>query len=403
MAWYEDVLDGIGDKINELFDFTGEWCADVLDTGIRYYNKFIAFAYELVTKDIKDGAFQEFWDVVNFLNSVFISIATTLLVSMFFYSLFESSMESRAEVSMWRTVFDYLKLLIANLLVVNSLNIVTGIFRFGTDVAVFAVRTATGNAVLANKDAGLNEVDKVLFTEGVYGVKGMLILVVALIGAVVMIASAIMIIMEILKRFFKIFSIIPFAALSFCTYVLPDNKGGEMFRGYLKNTISTSIEAAIIVFCLVVSSSLLSTSSTGGGLLGELFDISDDNIAVKEVTLDSAEEGEEFEKYCTIVTVFKKQPTGTGSPYESLGSDFDTYKIVPNDMSKVYEAMDGEGSLMERVQNAQDAMYPATGYVLQSLSFGLALLLVVKSLLPMIITAGVIKEVPGFASKAIGM
>lgn len=403
MALFEGMLDGLGEKINELFKDTGEWCADVLDVGTKYYNKFIAFAYELVTKDIQDGAFKEFWEIVNFLNSVFVAIASTLLVGLFFYTLFESSMESRAEVSMWKTVLDYLKLLIANFLVVNSLNIVIAIFKFGTNIALYAVRSTTGNAVIINEASGLNNTDKMLFMEGVTGLKGLLIFIIALIGAVVMIASAIMIIMEIFKRFFKIFVFVPFASLSFCTVVLPDNKGGEIAKGYLKNAIATSIEAGIIVFCLVVSSTLVSNSSTSGGLMGEIFNIGSEKLSVKTVTINSAKEHEEFESYCVLVTTFDGKPTSDTPYYNELGCDFDSYRVEPNDIDSVYSAMEGSGSLMDRVNSAKEHFYPATAYVTKSLDIGTALLLVVKCILPMILTAAVIKETPAYASKALGM
>lgn len=406
MALLDDALDGIKDAIDGLLKNTGEWCANVLDTGVRYYNKFIAFAYELVTKDIKDDTFQEFWDVVNFLNSVFISIATTLLVSMFFYSLFESSMESRAEVSMWRTVFDYLKLLIANLLVTNSLNIITGIFKFGSNIAIYAVRTTNGNSVIINKDAGLNDIDKSLFVDGVSGLSGLFVFIIALIGAVVMIASAAMIIMEIIKRYFKMFTTLPFASLSFCTYILPDNKGGEMFRGYVKNAIAISLEAAIIVFCLIVSSSLIGTGATEGGLMNELLEISDTQVATKNsVLLENEEQAEEFEAYCKVVINFKAAPSG--SAFDELGSDFDSYEIVPNDLDKYREKMKeaelSGSSSFEKINMMREAIYPATGYVTKTLDIGTALMLVMKCILPMILTAAVIKEVPSYASKVLGM
>lgn len=403
MAWYDSALDGLKELVDDLLKNTGEWCADVLDTGTKYYNKFIAFAYELVTKDIEDGSFQQFWDVVDFMNSVFVVIASTLLVMLFFYTLFESSMESRAEVSMWRTVFDYIKLLVANLLIVNSLNIVIAIFKFGTKVALYAVRSTGGNAVIANKDAGLNETDKMLFTEGVFGIEGLVIFIVALIGAVVMIASAAMIIMEIFKRFFKIFTVIPFASLTFATFVLPDNKGGEMFRGYIKNALATSIEAGLIVFSLVVSSSLVGSSATDTSLMGELFNISGDELSIKTVNLETEEESEAFEKYCKLVIVFGGTPSSDTPFYDEIGNDFDSYKIEPNNMDNVYGALEGSGSIADKINAAKDAMYPATGYAIKSLDIGTALLLVVKCILPMILTAAVVKEVPSYATKALGM
>ena len=404
MGWFgdkaEDILDGIGDKINDLFRDSGDWCADVLDTGTKYYNKFIAFAYELVTKDIKDGAFQQFWDVIDFMNSVFVVIASTMLVMMFFYTLYESSMETRTEVSMWRTVFDYIKLLIANVLIANSLNIVIAIFKFGTNIAVYAIRTTAGNAIIANKDAGITDGDRMMFERGVSGLSGFFVFIIAIIGAVVMIASAAMIIMEIFKRFFKIFTLIPFASLSFATVMLPDNKGGEMFRGYIKNVLATAIESAIIVFCLVVSSSLISSGSTNNNLMGELFELNSEELYYKEIYLETEDDVKEFKAFCRSTIYFDKKPTGSQFDYLE---DFDNYRIIPEEIVYDSSVTDKPEDFKEWFSSLFKVEAPATGYVSRELGMGSALLLVVRCILPMILTAAVIKEVPSFASKAIGM
>ena len=406
MSFWSDAGDLL-DKISYFLHHTGELAAELLDIGAKNYNNFISFAHKLVTKDIKDGTFSNFWEIIDFMNSVFVVIASTLLVMLFFYSLYESSMESRAEVSMWRTVFDYLKLLIANVLIVNSLNIVVAIFRFGTNVATMAVNTAGSDVDLLNNTAGIPNADKKLLANGIHGFNGFFVVIIALIGAVVMVSSAIAILLEIFKRFYKVFVLIPFASLSFSTFVLPDNKGNEIFKGYIKNALVTSLEAAIIVFCLAVSSSLMGAGAGENSILNELFTVEEDNN-YQSVKINNENELIKFNTYCNSMTRYGMPASGTG--YDYLG-EIDYYYVDGNfefNENANSNASGGGvgsaiGSLVNTMNNSVEVVYPVYGYAGNDISMGSALLLVVKCILPMILTAAVIKEVPGFASKALGM
>jgi len=409
----EDLLEeGFGnilDAINDLFGDSGKWVADLLNSGAKAYNKFIAFAFKLVTKDLSDSSFDKFWEIIDFMNSVFVLVSSTLLVMFFFYTLYESSVESKAEINMYRTVFDYVKLFFCNYLVANSLNIVIGIFKIGTIIATKAVRTGDINANIVDENAGLAQGDIEIFEKGVSGLSGFLVVIMAVIGAVVMIACAIVIIMEIVTRFYKIFCIIPFASLSFTTFVLPDGKGNEIFRGYIKNTIILSLEAAIIVFCIALSNVLIGSSAEEDSLVSSIFDM-DDELNFQTVELNSEDEVYKFTQYCRTTLQYKRlngilssadieEPSIT-SDYD-LG-DFDYYYIVPGDVTIATPSEDAVTDAASGVLSGYMTYeYPVCGCVGSNLGLGAALLLVVKCALPMILAAATVKEVPSYISAKI--
>ena len=85
MGLFSSIGSKIVDAVNDLLADTGKWARSILDAGAHIYNKFVDVAYTIVTKDIHDDTFKEFWNVVDKVNAVIVSVASVLLVMMFLY------------------------------------------------------------------------------------------------------------------------------------------------------------------------------------------------------------------------------------------------------------------------------------------------------------------------------
>lgn len=109
-----------------------------------------------------------------------------------------------------------------------------------------------------------------LINLGVSGMNGLLIFIVYIIGSLVVIATGIIITLEIYQRIFKMYVLIPFSTISFSTFVMGDgNRGNEVFHGYLKTIIVTAAEAVVIMMCVSFCYSLINSGQT----MNELVDL----------------------------------------------------------------------------------------------------------------------------------
>lgn len=411
MGWITDGLKDIGDSlidgIDGMLKNTGEWSASILDTGIKAYNNFIDVAYNTVVRDIQDGSFDDFWNIINYMNNVFSVVASTLLVFLFAWSLFDVSVQNKSEVDIVSVVYDLARLSIGVFLVAHALDIVLAIFRFGTKAAVLSVGSINENFKITNPEQGLSAEYGQIFKLGVSGISGLFITIVAIIGAIVMMSCAVLIIYEIYKRFFKIFCVIPFASISLSTYIMADGHGNEIFKGYLKNVLAMSLEAVVIVLCLGFSSSL--SNSGLDGWMASLFNVESD-LNLREVTLENDDDYIQFVQYCDVNKLLNSLgDVGSfnsvignefaddlsfvmeGNKYSGKIGSFDFYFIDPGETITLNEAL--------KVQ----IDYPVKAYVGNDLGPGPALLLILQCIVPMVLTAGAVKEAPIFCSKSLGM
>ena len=438
MGWGTNVIDSIGDKIDEALSDTGKWCASVLDKGTIIYNRFISVAYDAVTKPIDDSDFSSFWTVINNLNRVMVTISCTIMVFLFLYNLITDALEVSKEVNLWGVVKQLVKLIVCNFIVANSLTIVRSILKFGTTLALLVTGTLSSMDVDIYSEQGLSDELTNSFVRRVHGVSGLLVTIIALLAAVVMMGSAITIILEVYKRFFKIFVLIPFASLSFSSFVMGDgNRGNEIFRGYLKNMLVVSFESIVIVLCMAFCSIL---TKDDGGFMNSLFTTED--IDALSATINSQDEMLDFNNFFhneairnnysnssdeAAVKSYFQTPNNIYamcSPeyeYYSIIGDYDvdafhksyndssssTSSDTSSDTSSSLSSTSGLTSMITKLATIQNAAYnsykyPVTVEAYKELSLGGALLLVLSAVLPMILCAAAVKEAPMLASKAIG-
>ena len=101
MGLFSSIASNIVEAIDDLLADTGDWARSILDAGAHIYNKFVDVAYSIVTKDIHDPAFQDFWNVVDNVNAVIVTVSSVLLVMMFLYTLIQTSLQPRQEQPTW--------------------------------------------------------------------------------------------------------------------------------------------------------------------------------------------------------------------------------------------------------------------------------------------------------------
>ena len=413
MGLFSSIGSKIVDAVNDLLADTGRWAKSILDAGAHIYNKFVSVAYTIVTKDLHDATFNEFWNVIDKVNAVIVSVASVLLVMMFLYTLIQTSLQPRQEVDVKSLIADFIKMLLCNFLITQAVNVVSGIFSFGTGLARLAVGSlALGNSEITNSQQGISEAVAFPLEKGVSGISGLLIVIVALIGAIVMVACALLIVLEIYKRFFRIFVLIPFASISFSTSVMSDVHGNEIFKGYIKHIIAAAFESVIIVLCLVFCNALTAPREDGlrqSEFMESLFVFSDTDTNIHTLTIDDETTLEEFKDYAITMCFFlrtdaEREAMVNSSEFKSLGV-FDMYTIeFTNGFTPAKK--DSDNNLVNNFKetfNVMDPVYPVTVITGRRMTLGGGLVLILQAIFPMILTAGAIKEAPMYASKILGM
>lgn len=409
MGLFSSIASNIVEAIDDLLADTGDWARSILDAGAHIYNKFVDVAYSIVTKDIHDPAFQDFWNVVDNVNAVIVTVSSVLLVMMFLYTLIQTSLQPRQEIDTKSLIAEFIKLLFCNLLITQAVNIVTGIFTFGTRLARLAV--SSGDGKITDPNRGVSEAVAFSLDEGVSGISGLLIVILSLIGAIVMVACAIMIVLEIYKRFFRIFVLIPFASISFSTSVMADGHGNEVFRGYLKSMIAASFESVIIVLCLVFCSALTAPKGdeySQSSFMQTLFTFTADDNSVHTIEFSDQESYDDFKTYARTMCYFtgsddEKQDLMDMYDYKELGI-FDMYRTVyKNGFTRTDNKTDNNlVNLYRSTFDLYDPVFPVTVVTGRRISLGGGLILILQVIFPMVLTAGAIKEAPVYASKIIG-
>lgn len=198
------------------------------------------------------STYGDLWEIISTLNKTIGVIATTLIVLFFIYSLCSEAWDSRHEFEIFAFLKSFARFLVAILLVNNSNLIVYTIFNLAGKVAgVIAVDTSDYTLALSDKDS-------LQMQAGISGGQGLLFTIVILIVMLVIVSSGITIMLEVYERIFKIFVLIPFSCVSFAAFTITDNnRGSEIFHGYLKSVLATAIESIIIMLIIAFSVKLI--------------------------------------------------------------------------------------------------------------------------------------------------
>lgn len=261
LFWFwDDISDTIGDAIDTvegIFDNMGKYCVEWANGALAAYQNLTSSASKILQTDVDNSIFSDFWTVINRVSSVFCIIASTLIVLFFLVNLTSEAWETRHELDIWGFVKDIVKLIVSVVVVNNALPLVKAIFTAGSRLAKIVTLTNTDIA----ENLGIEGTNAEYLASGVSGIRGLFIFLIFLIASVVVVVCGVMIAMEVYQRLFKIYILIPFASLSFSTFVIGSHQhGSEVFHGYIKSIIQTALEGIVIMILLFFSYSLISNN-----------------------------------------------------------------------------------------------------------------------------------------------
>lgn len=410
---FEDIYDTVTGKadeiyytINHLFDNTGVWCVKVGNAALGVFDKLTNSATDILTADSDASIFSDFWDVVNPVSRVFCIIASTLMVLFFMSSLISEAWESRHEFEMFGFFKILLKLIVCVVIVNNAIPIVKGIFSAGARMAQIVALRGGVSDPLKISSASSNYI-----AFGISGFSGLFVFLVYLIGSIVVISSAVIITLEIYQRVFKIYILIPFSCFSFSTFVLSNNgHGNEVFHGYLKSIIQTSLEAVVIILALCFCSTLIRNDNT----MNHLFNGYDQTDSIS-ITVNTQEEYRFAKHYCNI-----KRWAGNNEKAQEIMEDgwaghlgegllYNSSDISNDFRNQVYSTFSGDLSHYEVDKIGRltddgnlDISYPSTYSLIPEVSWLDAFMILLQFVFPCILCAGAVKAADRYSGIIVG-
>lgn len=277
-----DTVSAAGSEISDIFSNTGSWCAELINSALSLYQNFVNVALKVIQYKVDSPSFTDFWTLIDLISRVFGIVGTSILLFAFLYRVFDEALQ---QMDIWTFSKSVIRLNIGVVLVNNALTIVKAILNAGVNLASGIYRIASGTSADFSDPLVLDDVSFRRLATGVSGIKGFFTFVLYLFGALVVIVCGVAIVVAVYQRIFTMFMLIPFAPFSISTYPMPDWKGHEIFQGYIKSIIRTSMEAALITAALAFSFILIHSGTT----MQELFPAEIDDTQVT-VTVHNASE-----------------------------------------------------------------------------------------------------------------
>ena len=381
-----DVVDAIQDGFDFIRDFldnTGKYCVKGLNGALSIFQSFVNSAMDILTRDANDPMFQDFWSVINRVSSVLCVIASTVLVMLFLINMCTEAWDTRHDMDLFSVVKQLVKMMVAVILVNNALRIVTSIFTMGARLAQLITLREFGQRLT------ISGANRRLLELGVSGMNGLLIFIVYIIGSLIVIATGIMITLEIYQRVFKMYVLIPFSTISFTTFVMGDgNRGNDVFHGYLKSILSTAAEAVVMMMCVSFCYTLIQSGQT-------MNDMMDLGTVEYNITCQSNED---------VIAIIA---TGLGN-YDALYDD-DVSASVVTQVEQIMEDGDSLGRVL--VNGEEHSIFkvfggridmPCVVTVYQECDRKAALLVALTVVFPCVLCAGAIKQAGHYSSMIFG-
>lgn len=237
-----------------LFDETAEV---LLLIGIRIWNWSMGIIFQLFQMDLDTFAGGAGMDFVTTLQPVFLSIAAPLFVCFFFYNVYYESFEEKRNTDFWSIIKMFFPLLFGELLLTNSVSVVSYIFKIGFWLVRAITHYEPVNLLVdeATIMQTLQEFGMILENNVL---SGLILLLVGFLTMVILVICAGILIYTVYFRFLKLYAVLPFSSLAFCTYSGPQElkRIGWMYAKYISVLALESVAMLImIILCNAILSS----------------------------------------------------------------------------------------------------------------------------------------------------
>lgn len=253
----ENLLVKVGEwligKIDEILGMLVPWMTEILfapllesflDTGTEMYNAMLTRAMEIMTMSPDEWNAPGWEFIANEVNFLFVSIGCVLTVIFFLMGFCAESVDLKAEIRLETILKMSLKLSFAEFFVVNSLKIVTDLFKFVGAMTTFRMNGDNGDGIF-RITVDVSKDDLLSMSWG----PAILTLLLALVCMVALIISGAVITYTAYMRFFKILLLIPYGAIASST-IAGNHTLHVTATSFWKYAIGTVLEGVTMIVAL---------------------------------------------------------------------------------------------------------------------------------------------------------
>lgn len=271
-----DTISNVKDIIMDIFQHVGKYCSDIIDASLKCFNALVNAGSKMLSYNVDNSIFSDLWTIINLVARIMGGIASALIVLFFLYNLMDESLENRPDQGFTILVKNFSYMCIGIVISNNSIAIISKIFNSGAIIAKLLYRI-TKIDIMPNNTIELDTVSSERLIHGVTGLKGLFVLIIYLMGALIIVGAGFMILVAVYKRIFRLFILMPFGSFSFSAITLAPMKGRDVFSGYLRSIVATAIESIIIMMGIMFSLILISSGQTLSQILPDSLDANSQN------------------------------------------------------------------------------------------------------------------------------
>lgn len=257
------IFDKLGEFISDILDSTianwigglfGGLANSLMTLGTNVYNVLIGNTIDLLTQSPESWEGGTGWSVVTSVNTAFIAVGATLLIIFWLIGVISMSVDERMTVRFEVMLKEFAKLVIAEGLVVGSIDVIKAFFGL--------VDFLTSGFIPTSDSVQLSIPDSITsYFDGTVKIgDGLLCALVGVLFVVGVVAVGAMVLYLAYIRFFKVLLIIPYGAIASSTMV-----GGPAFShsaaNYYKYAISTVFESATMLLAIKLSAAIMSSDT----------------------------------------------------------------------------------------------------------------------------------------------
>lgn len=220
-----------------------------------WYNNIMSLVLDLISSNPQNFKGGNLWSVVVSINPIFVSVGCSLVVVFFIAGFCMESVDVKEEIRLESIIRLFIRLSIAECLVLNSLTIVKAFMSSITALAGLIKSNATDfEKISLSKDIkeaieGLNSFQAIIFC---------LLFFIIAIG---ILGGAFLILYHVYFRFFKLMIGVPFGALAYST-VAGNHTVSHTSTAFTKYIIGTLLEAVAIILAIILCNSVIQSSDT---------------------------------------------------------------------------------------------------------------------------------------------
>lgn len=248
------IKDIVNDLLATVSNAANSQAADFINIGCTGFNKIVSKAIQFFQTSPVDFMGGSGWSVIRKANSIFVVVGTALVSVFWLIGYLAETTDVRGEFRPEKVFKMYIKLLLAEFFVSNSLYIVT--FFFNLAIYLGTGITGTVNMVLRGTDI----INKLSSLKGSgYFLTNIVFLILALLFMIGVIMAAVIIVYQAFIRLIRALVVVPYGALAAST-IAGNSLLQKSAEGFYKYALVCALDAVSMILALGIGAALLNSN-----------------------------------------------------------------------------------------------------------------------------------------------